>query len=147
LGKAISSKGRFEEPIPGIAGLASVKDSRSSAMGFREDRIAENEAVVREINEMIRSAHESAADISFMHIVCECGYETCGSIIAVTKDEYERIRNDPRQFCVLEEHVIQDVEAIVEDNDRFAIVAKRQGTPAEVAVRTDPRSKSGSIRT
>jgi hypothetical protein len=116
-------------------------------MGFREDRIAENEAVVREINEMIRSAHESAPDISFMHIVCECGYETCGSIIAVTKDEYERIRNDPRQFCVLEEHVIRDVEAIVEGNDRFAIVAKRQGTPAEVAIRTDPRSKSGSIRT
>jgi hypothetical protein len=108
-------------------------------MGFREERIAENEAVVREINEMIRSAHESAPDISFMHIVCECGYEECGSIIALTKDEYERIRNDPRQFCVLEEHVIQDVEAIVEDNDRFAIVAKRQGAPAEIAIRTDPR--------
>jgi len=44
----------------------------------------------------------------------------------LTKDEYERIRNDPRQFCVLEEHVIEDVEAIVEEDDRFAIVAKRQ---------------------
>jgi 5-bromo-4-chloroindolyl phosphate hydrolysis protein len=75
-----------------------------------------------------------------MHIVCECGYETCVSIIALTKDEYERIRSDPRQFCVLEEHVIQDVEAIVEEADRFAIVAKRQGAPAEIAIRTDPRS-------
>jgi hypothetical protein len=110
-------------------------------MGFREERIAENEAVVREINEMILQAHESAPDISFMHIVCECGYEECGSIIALTKDEYERIRNDPRQFCVIEEHVIQDVEAIVEDNDRFAIVAKRQGAPAEIAIRTDPRAR------
>jgi len=53
--------------------------------------------------------------------------------------EYERIRKDPRQFCVIEEHVIQDIEAIVEDIGRFAIVAKRQGTPAEVAIRTDPR--------
>jgi hypothetical protein len=119
--------------------LTSLKVSESRAMGFREERIAENEAVVREINEMIRSAHESAPDISFMHIVCECGYEECGSIIALTKDEYERIRKDPRQFCVIEEHVIQDIEAIVEDNGRFAIVAKRQGTPAEVAIRTDPR--------
>jgi hypothetical protein len=108
-------------------------------MGFREERIAENEAVVREINEMIRQAHGSAPDISFMHIVCECGYEKCDSIIALTKGEYERIRNDPRQFCVLEKHVIQDVEAIVEENERFAIVAKRHGTPAEVAIRTDPR--------
>jgi hypothetical protein len=108
-------------------------------MAFREERIAENEAVVREINEMIQQAHGSAPDISFMHIVCECGYEKCNSIIALTKDEYERIRNDPRQFCVLEEHVIQDVEAIVEENDRFAIAAKRQGSPAEIAIRTDPR--------
>jgi hypothetical protein len=108
-------------------------------MAFREERIAENEAVVREINEMIQQAHGSAPDISFMHIVCECGYEKCDTIIALTKDEYERIRNDPRQFCVLEEHVIQDVEAIVEENDRFAIVAKRQGAPAEIAIRTDPR--------
>ena len=57
----------------------------------------------------------------------------------MTEEEYERIRKDPRQFCVIEEHVIRDIETIVEDNDRFAIVAKRQGTPAEVAIRTDPR--------
>jgi hypothetical protein len=117
-----------------------VKETGSGAMGFREERIAENEAVVREINEMIQQTHEPAPDSSFMHIVCECGYETCVSIIALTKDEYERIRSDPRQFCVLEEHVIQDVEAIVEETDRFAIVAKRQGAPAEIAIRTDPRS-------
>ena len=109
-------------------------------MGFREERTAKNEAVVREINEVIQQAHASAPHSSFMHIVCECGYEKCESIIALTKDEYERIRSDPRQFCVIEEHVIQDIEAIVEENDRFAIVAKRQGTPAEVAIRTDPRA-------
>jgi hypothetical protein len=108
-------------------------------MGFREERIAENEAVFREINEMIQRAHTSAPDGSFMHIVCECGYETCNSIIGLTKGEYERVRSDPRQFCVLEEDVIEDVEAIVEENDRFAIVSKRQGTPAEVAIRSDPR--------
>ena len=96
-------------------------------------------ATRRIANEVIQQAHESAPDISFMHIVCECGYEKCDSIIALTKDEYERTRNDPLQFCVLQEHVIQDVEAIVEENDRFTIVAKRQGTPAEVAIRTNPR--------
>ena len=109
-------------------------------MGFREERIAKNEAVVREINEEVEQSHESLPDSSFMHIVCECGYERCDEIIAVMKDEYERIRNDPRQFCVVEEHVTQDVEAIVEEDDRFVIVAKREGTPAEVAIRTDPRA-------
>jgi hypothetical protein len=140
LGESLfSASGEFEGRTPGIAGLTSLKESGSSAMGFREERIAKNEAVVRRINEVIQQAHESAPRSSFMHIVCECGHEKCDSIIGLTKDEYERVRSDPRQFCVLEEDVIEDVEAIVEENDRFAIVAKRQGTPAEVAIRTDPR--------
>jgi hypothetical protein len=139
LGIAHSSKWRVRGLTPDIAGLTSLKENRSSAMGFREERIAKNEAVVREINELIQPPHEPASRSSFMHIVCECGYEECESIIALTEDEYERIRKDPRQFCVIEEHVIQDIETIVEDNDRFAIVAKRQGTLAEVAIRTDPR--------
>ena len=108
-------------------------------MDLRQERIAKNEAVFREINEAIKQNHESAPSNSFMHIVCECGYETCNSIIGFTKEEYERVRSDPRQFCVLEEDVIEDVEAIVEETDRFAIVVKRPGTPAEVAIRTDPR--------
>ena len=108
-------------------------------MGSRTERIAKNEAAVREINEAIQLGHESAPGSSFMRIVCECGYQKCDSIIALRRDEYERIRSDPRQFCVVQAHLIQDVEAIVEENDRFAIVAKRQGTPAEVAIRTDPR--------
>ena len=119
--------------------MTSLKENRSAAMGFREERIAKNEPVVRQINEEIEQARESRHHSSFMDIVCECGYEKCESIIALTKDEYERIRNNPRQFCVVEGHVIQDVEAIVEENDRFVIVAKREGTPAEVAIRTDPR--------
>ena len=108
-------------------------------MGFREERIAKNEAVVREINEEIEQARESRLHSSFMHIVCECGYDRCDEIIGLTKDEYEGIRSDPRQFCVVQEHVIQDVEAIVKETDRFVIVAKREGIPAEVAIRTDPR--------
>ena len=89
---------------------------------------------------VICAARESRHDSSFMHIVCECGYDRCDEIIALTKGEYDGIRNDPRQFCVVQEHVIQDVEAIVKEDDRSVIVAKREGIPAEVAIRTDPRS-------
>ena len=110
-------------------------------MDLREERVAKNEAVAREINEQIKQAVESIPADSFMHIVCECGYEKCDLFIAVTKDEYERIRNDPLLFGVAGEHVILDIEQIVTENDRFTIVEKRQGTPAEVATRTDPRGK------
>ena len=119
--------------------MTSLKEKRSAALGFRDERIAKNEAVVRQINEEIEQAREYRHHSSFTHIVCECGYDRCDEIIALTKEEYEGIRNDPRQFCVVQEHVIQDVESIVEEDDRFVIVAKREGTPAEVAIRTDPR--------
>jgi hypothetical protein len=108
-------------------------------MGFREERISKNEATAREINEEIELAHGSRPPSSFMHIVCECGYEKCDLFIAVTIDEYERIRNDARQFCVVGEHVIADVEEVVLAGDRFSIVAKRTGTPADVATATNPR--------
>jgi hypothetical protein len=109
-------------------------------MSFREERVAKNEAVAREINEKIEQAHESLSPSSFMHIVCECGYEKCDVFIAVTMDEYERVRNDPRQFCVAGKHVMEDVEETVLVGERFSIVSKRAGVPAEVAIQTDPRS-------
>jgi hypothetical protein len=112
----------------------------STAMGLREERVAKNEAAAREINEQIEQVSESRPPNSFVHIVCECGYDTCGLFIAVLKEEYEDVRGDPRQFIVRDEHVILDVELIVEERDRFTIVAKRQGRPAQVATRTDPRA-------
>jgi hypothetical protein len=113
-------------------------------MGLREERVAKNEAAAREINERIEQAVEFNAPGSFMHIICECGYDTCDLFIAVSKEEYEEVRDDPRQFIVRDEHVILDVEMIVEKRDRFTIVAKRQGRPEEVATRTDPRGRGAT---
>jgi hypothetical protein len=113
-------------------------------MGLREERVAKNEAAAREINEQIEQAVESIAPGSFMHIICECGYDTCDLFITVSKEEYEEVRDDPRQFIVRDEHVILDVELIVEKRDRFTIVAKRQGRPEEVATRTDPRGRGAA---
>ena len=113
-------------------------------MGLREERVAKNEAAARQINEQIEQARESIPPGSFMHIICECGYDTCDLFIAVLKEEYEEVRDDPRQFIVRDEHVILDVELIVEKRDRFTIVTKRPGRPAEVATRTDPRDRGAT---
>ncbi|HEX5903056.1 MAG TPA: hypothetical protein VF028_08105 [Actinomycetota bacterium] len=113
---------------------------REYAMGLREERVTKNEAAAREINEQIEQVSESRPPNSFVHIICECGYDTCDLFIAVLKEEYEEVRDDPRRFIVRSEHVIPDVELIVEERDRYTIVAKRQGTPAQVATRTEPRA-------
>jgi 23S rRNA-/tRNA-specific pseudouridylate synthase len=46
---------------------------------------------------------------------------------------------DPRQFAVVPEHFIGSIEWIVYENDRFAVVAKREGMPADVARDENPR--------
>lgn len=109
-------------------------------MSEREERVARNEATSREINERLEQAHADAPSDRYLRMVCECGLATCDRMIAITGPEYERVRSDPRRFAVLREHVVADVEVVLGENDRFVVVVKRGGTPAEVAEGEDPRS-------
>ncbi|HLW17463.1 MAG TPA: hypothetical protein VKV69_08915, partial [Actinomycetota bacterium] len=76
----------------------------------------------------------------YIRMVCECGRDVCDRVIAITPAEYEQIRSDPIQFAVVHDHVIGDIERVLIETDRFAVVAKREGVPAEVAVDEDPRA-------
>lgn len=109
-------------------------------MSSREERIARNEAATREINEDIEEAHQDASRPGHIRVLCECGQEECDRVIALTIEEYHRVRDDPRQFAVAHEHVIPDVERVVAETDRYVVVAKREGTPAAVATEEDPKS-------
>ena len=53
--------------------------------------------------------------------------------------EYEALRADPRHFAVAHDHVLADLEQVVAETDRYAVVAKRPGIPAAVAIEEDPR--------
>ena len=108
-------------------------------MRSREERVARNESTTREINEGIEQAHQAASTPDHVRIVCECGCLECGRVIAMTLAEYESVRADPRQFAVTRDHVLADVEQVVAETDRYSVVAKREGTPAAVAVEEDPR--------
>lgn len=109
-------------------------------MSGREERVAQNESTSREINERLEEAHDQDSPGEYIRMVCECGQDTCDRMIAITTDEYEQIRSDPRQFAVMRDHVMGDVERVVHETDRFVVVVKREGTPAEVATQEDPRS-------
>lgn len=105
----------------------------------REERVARNEAVARRINEGIEEAHEDEHADAFVRVICECGRDECDRVIAITVAEFEWIRSSALRFAVVRDHVIPDVERVVDETDRFAIVVKREGVPAEVAVEEDPR--------
>jgi hypothetical protein len=49
------------------------------------------------------------------------------------------VRSDLRQFAIVPEHLIGDIERIIYENDRFAVVSKGERTPAEVAMEENPR--------
>ena len=108
-------------------------------MSSREERVARNESTTREINEQIEQAHEAAPVEGPVRVLCECGREECDRLIAMTLAEYESVRADPRRFAVVRDHVLAEVEQVVAETDRYTVVAKREGTPAAVAVQEDPR--------
>jgi hypothetical protein len=111
-------------------------------MEGREERLALNEATAREINEDIEDSRAAAVATDTIRIVCECGQLECERALAITIAEYEGVRRDPRTFAVIREHVMPEVEEIVEETDRFVVVRKREGAPAEVAEEEDPRGNA-----
>ena len=108
-------------------------------MSLREERMAKNEADSRKINEKIQEAYQGEPPANRIDIVCECARMTCDATIDITLDEYEDSREDARHFVISPGHFVGDIEWIVYENDRFAVVAKREGTPADVARDQNPR--------
>ena len=110
-------------------------------MSERERRIGLNEAVYREVNEKLRAVNEVFATITDnFEIMCECGHSTCDDRLSIAPAAYEELRSDPVLFAIVPGHEIPDVEVVVARTDAYAVVRKRSGDPAKVAVQTDPRS-------
>lgn len=108
-------------------------------MGEREARLAQNEATTREMNEKIEQAHPRSPD-DYFRIICECGKPDCTRVIAISMPEYEAVRSDARHFAVVRTHAMPDIEEVVRETERFEVVRKYEGTPAEIAEEEDPRS-------
>src|ERR671930_1915003 len=102
-------------------------------MSSREEKAARNEAAIRQINDDIERVQQDASPPDHLQILCECGWEDCDRVVAITLAEYESLRADPVQFAVVRAHVIPEEEVVVAETDRYTVVAKREGTPAEVA--------------
>lgn len=108
-------------------------------MNGRENRIANNEAISRDINEAIGKSHHAASRDGFVRMMCECGLDECERLIAISVSEYEQMRQNPGRFASFKEHVVADVEDVVQDLERYVIVEKRPGQGREVAEARYPR--------
>ncbi len=89
-------------------------------------RGAKNEALYREVNERINELMESfrVAPDELVGFLCECDRRTCEATVSLSLDEYHEVRADQRHFALVREHVNPELERVVRETDRYAVVEK-----------------------
>ena len=105
----------------------------------QQARVGENEAIFREVNETVARVATARAVAEPTLFLCECADQFCAESIPLLREEYEQVRAIAEQFAVAPEHVLSDVERVVEKHRHYWVVEKF-GEAAEVAEETDPRS-------
>ena len=100
--------------------------------GDRNERQARNEALVREVNEQIEALDKQAAERGWpppdgrFEFRCECGREGgCTALLAMTLEEYARVRAEEDRFAVLPGHENLEIECVVERSEGFLVVDKK----------------------
>ena len=112
-------------------------------VGAREERLAGNEALFREVNERVA---EVAANYiltetqSAVDFTCECGRAQCSETMMMTIAEYEAIRIHATHFGVVPQHEQPEIETVIERHPSYFVVEKREQDAQEVARETDPRA-------
>jgi hypothetical protein len=114
-------------------------------MDARDERLARNEALLREVNERIREVGERLQVLpsdELLEFRCECGRPECDEAVSMTPAEYEHVRSDNDRFAVVPGHQKTDIERVVEETDRYLVVDKRP--EAEPFVGADGEPESGA---
>jgi hypothetical protein len=110
-------------------------------MEVRLQRIAENEARFRAINEELRGNLDGLPlDDDRVAFVCECGEAGCSSPVTLSLAAYEAVRGDGRRFAVLPGHEKLHAESVVERHDDYLVVEKDRGPGPRIALESDPRA-------
>jgi hypothetical protein len=102
---------------------------------------ARTQSLFRDVNERVREINMVFGKyVPLGDWVCECAENACTQRIALTTPEYEGVRAHPRRFAVAasEDHVVHEIEDVVERQNRFWVVEK-MGPAGELAAKVDPR--------
>ncbi len=98
-------------------------------------------AIFRQVNEQIESLNRDlGTEDRTMTVICECADGNCPQRLEISVPTYEDVRTDPRRYIIISGHGVPEFESIVEEGDGYQVVEKVDGTVADVAEETDPRS-------
>jgi hypothetical protein len=112
--------------------------SSSPEIDVRQIRLSRNQVLFREVNERVDKASHAFSSDGPITFVCECSNTNCAAQIELTHDDYERIRSVPTWFAVTPGQKIPDIEDVVEQTERYAVVEKIEAG-GRLAAATDPR--------
>ena len=98
-------------------------------MSSREERLAANEELFRQVNERIVELTD--AWHRELDLVCECADPECAQRLVLTTTEYEQLRQQSNRFAVLPGHELPEIETVIDCTDRYLIVEKHLGAGTE----------------
>jgi len=109
-------------------------------MDPRQERLARNEALFRDVNERVREiAAVHGQDEHIYEFYCECSNADCTFQVRATLADYEAVREHPARFVIAPNHSMPEIERIVERTGSWWVVEK-EGEFAELVEELDPRS-------
>ena len=93
-------------------------------------RQARNEGLTRTVNERVATLDARAGSWAnsdqLFSFHCECGKtEGCSERVRMTLAEYERVRQQADRFAVVPGHETIEIESVVERDEGFFVVDKR----------------------
>jgi hypothetical protein len=110
----------------------------------RDERLAGNEALFREVNERVAEVATHFIEVETkaeaVNFTCECGRTDCAEPITLTLVEYEAIRAESTHFAIAPEHQETEIESVIRRFPTYWVVEKREQEAQEVARETDPRT-------
>jgi hypothetical protein len=110
-------------------------------MDEREQRLAQNEALFREVNEKVEAiAAVHGTDDHVYEFYCECSNADCSLQVPATVAQYEAVRAHPTRFLITPEHSLPEIETVVEKGDAWWVIEK-QGDAGRLVEHLDPRGR------
>jgi hypothetical protein len=107
-----------------------------SADERRAQRLAENEALAREVNERVGEVAASwYGEDEQLEFVCECSLDDCSDRVRLRLAEYSHVRSSPLWFVLMPEHLVPEIERELERIGAYSVVEK-VGAGRDVAEET-----------
>ena len=110
-------------------------------MAAWREQESRNETVFREMNEWTEEASDDREGLvrPMDSYLCECSDRRCTDPIRLTRAEYESVRAVPINFAIALNHENPELDLVIIEYERYAVVEKILGVGAAIARETDPR--------